>query len=534
MHSGRTQNKLLFYFLILITSFFVAVWSLPRYFSEFGKTLPGGGDIYLETWIINQHVQKIPLNLFKIFQGNIFYPYKNVMAFSEMFFPQALLAYLPVKVTGLPAAAYAFNLIFGQISLFFVCFFWFYEISEEKLTSMVATIALILSQIHFNFIGYLQIWVSTWWLISCWMLWKFITYKKNKYLVASSVFAAIQIWDSFLPIFFIFFFGLTLIFFHKKSFENLKSKYLILSIVLFSAITYPLISTYLRVSNEYSIVRSIRDAAHFSRNLNDIWGFLLSPGLYSLPVVAITVLLVQKNNKNKNIFWPAMMMLFSLLMSLGPVLKINGSTFKIFEKIFIPLPYGIFYYIIPGFKALRTPLRWIWPFAVFSAIFFVAVFAEYKSKYKNAILLGCLALALIGGAKANYWISVPSPVDYPEVYKKIKTLPGDVVIELPMYNWGVGEPYNHEFEREFYDIYHQKKLVNGASGFNPPDWEKTQALFWNYFPNQETDEKLKSIGVDYAIVHKNEYEATRLQTIYDWGKDRVLWQDERDIIFKLN
>jgi uncharacterized membrane protein len=535
MHSGKIRSSTLLFGLLVIFSFLIITyWSLQRFFKNFGDSLAGGGDVLLIDWILNQNIQKIPFHLDIFFQGNIFYPYKNVMAFSDLFLPASLLSYLPIKISALPAVAYNFNLIFGQIALLFVSFLWFYDIAKDKLTSLTGAVALSLSQIRFNFIGYLQMWISTWWLISCWMLWRYFRYGERKYIYLASFFAIVQVWESPLPFFFIVFTGLVMAFVYrgKNAFNDVKA--FIFPGVFFFVFTYPIIIKYFQVSKEYGITRSIREAAHFSMSLNEIWGTLFAPGLFALFIIGLCVLFARKLKEKKDVLWISLLGIFSFLMALGPVLKIGGSTFKIFGRYFIPLPYGILYYIVPGFKGLRSPLRWIWLFAFCISAFFVVVLSKYKSRYKGAILVGCLMLAIIGGTRANFSIEIQNQAEYPEVYRVLKGLPQEIVIEMPMYSWGVGRPFQHEFEREFFSIYHRKKLVNGASGLNPPGWEELQSFLWNNFPDSESALKLRNLGVNYVIIHKDEFSVDKLEKIYSWGKGKAVWQDSQSVIYQLD
>src|SRR5579884_3539803 len=69
----------------------------------------GLDDELLITWIINWDIYSFTHNNFHIFQANMFYPYTNTLAYSDAFFTAAVLAFIPVKLTGNPAIAYNFN-----------------------------------------------------------------------------------------------------------------------------------------------------------------------------------------------------------------------------------------------------------------------------------------------------------------------------------------------------------------------------------------------------------------------------------------
>ena len=231
MPSGKIRSSTHFHnFLFLLLIFLISLWSLKPILNSPGRTLVDAGDDILITWIINQNIQKIPYDLDAIFEGNIFYPYKNTLSYSEHFLPSAILSFLPVKISGLPILAYNFNLIFGQIATVTVLYLWFSEMTKDKFSSFVAATALGVSQIRIFYFAHLQMWNMQWWLIALWMIWRFRTYSKVKHLYLAGIFSAIQFWESVLPLYFIFF-GFLLMFFSR-----MKTDLLIFEFNLFNPI----------------------------------------------------------------------------------------------------------------------------------------------------------------------------------------------------------------------------------------------------------------------------------------------------------
>ncbi len=530
---GKTQNKSLLQNLLAICVLvIISIYTLFPIIKNLGTVSVGQGDVLLITWIINQNIQKIPKNLLQIFEGNIFYPFKHVIAYSELFIPSSLTSYIPFKLFNLPTVAFNSSLIFSQIVTLLVIYFWFLEMTRDKIASLTAVIAFGLSQIRMIFYPYLQMFAMEYFLLSSWMVWKYKTYEKPKYLIFASLFAAIQIWESLLPVYFILFLAVILIS-PKYKIVVRDVKYVVLSALIFLILTFPVLWVYFNVSHDFVITRSLREAAHFSMNLNDIWGKLFSPGFFAIFLASIFIINKKTLKKSKDLFWLIVLTIFGFVMALGPVLKIDDMTFKIFKSIFVPLPYGVFYYVIPGFTALRTPLRWIWLCAFGISGIIALVLSKYKGKYKNFICIACIGVSIVGGFRIKNVINVPKKSEYPLVYHYVKNLPQKVIIEMPMYSWGIGEPFQHEFWRMFYSLDHGKKMVNGASGLNPPEWENLQSFLWENFPSKEVDEKLKEIGINYIVVHKDEYQNDYLLRIEAWGKNRLLWEDKVSAVYKV-
>src|SRR3989344_6782357 len=103
------------HFFPLLVLVIIGLWSIWPVVSGIKSSLPIGHEDILLTWIINDNIQKIPGNLTELFDGNIFFPYKNTKVYSDLFLPSSLLSYLPVKITGSFFTGFNFSLVLGQI-----------------------------------------------------------------------------------------------------------------------------------------------------------------------------------------------------------------------------------------------------------------------------------------------------------------------------------------------------------------------------------------------------------------------------------
>jgi hypothetical protein len=512
----------------------VSLWSVWPVVKNAKTSFVFGEEDVLITWILGQTIQKVPHQLGEIFQGNIFYPFKNTFGYSVLLVPSALISYIPVKLTGNYILAFNFALVLGQISTMLIVFLLFYQLVKSQLAAILGTVVLTLSQIRMSYFVHLQMWTMQWWLVSVLMLWKFRQNSKVKYLYLASLFVAIQVWESLLPVFFVGMIG-AILFIGKLKLLKQYIKHVVASAVLILFLTLPVLITYYTVSRDFNYVRPIREAAHFSMSLDGLWhSNIFSLPLFGLFALSILMILKKYVGKDRNIKWFLAIVLSGYIMALGPVAKWGGKTIKFFEKIFIPLPYGILYYLVPGFKALRTPIRWTWLWAFGASAVIAIAFAKYKSKYKNTLIILAIIIALVGGKTIT---EVKKPLllsKYPKVYLWLKDQSGEVVVELPMYTWGVGDKYIQEYYRMFYSLEHGKKLVNGASGFIPPKRERLIARMWKNYPSRELEDELIEIGVDYVIVHKDEYDKLKLSEIINWAGKREVWENEKSIVYRLN
>ena len=485
-------------------------------------------------WVLNQTIEKIPSGLNNIFAGNIFYPHKNVMAYSDLLVPSAFLSALGVKMTGQPQMATSVMLILGQMLSLLVVYFWWLELSGSPWAAFLGSVALGLSQIRFTYYVHLQMWTMQWWLIASWMLWRFFKNGKVWQIYLGGTFLVLQVWESLLPVFFIGVVGAILLIQNREKLKRNWRHFAVVTILVATA-SLPVIKTYWEVSREFDYQRPIREVAHFSASVDDLWGSFLAPGLYILFAAALAEMAKKLSLKNKNLLFLFIVLAVGAIMFLGPALKWQGKTVKVFGNIPIPLPYALAYYLIPGFGALRTPSRWIWLSAWAASGIIVLGFSKYKfRKVKElGLLVVASIIAVFAGTHLKKVYEIPRVEEYPKIYKWLESQPGKVVIELPIYTWGAGEIASREVYRMVFSLEHKKYLVNGYSGFFPPEWERLAADLWTGFPSSELEDKLKERGVNYIIVHKDECPEDKLRQIEEWGEGRLIWEDESVQAYRL-
>ena len=63
----------------------------------------------------------------------------------------------------------------------------------------------------------------------------------------------------------------------------------------------------------------------------------------------------------------------------------------------------------------------------------------------------------------------------------------------------------------FWSITHWQPLVNGYSGYYPPEFAETVVRTEN-FPDDQSLLQLSNIGVRYVVVHRSFYEPEAVQT----------------------
>ena len=171
--------------------------------------------------------------------------------------------------------------------------------------------------------------------------------------------------------------------------------------------------------------------------------------------------------------WIASFITFAIL-SLGPLLQINGrSTFDLDGlPVNFPLPFILLHYI-PIVKANRVPNR-------FSVVLMLslAVLGGFGAwwllnRLRRASPLQVFgSLLLVALVIFEHW-SVPLPLTdarIPPVYEQVAADPGDfAILQLPM-GWrnSFGVQGAENTQTQYYQTYHQKRLLSGNISRNPP------------------------------------------------------------------
>jgi hypothetical protein len=198
--------------------------------------------------------------------------------------------------------------------------------------------------------------------------------------------------------------------------------------------------------------------------------------------------------------WAKTIFFFSLIMSLGPVLKAFGQTIKIFE-LPIPLPYALFYYLFPGFTGFRTPSRFI-----ILALLAAAIIIGYqltplfnKIKTKTRFIFLTLTFSLLLYELRPPITSFPVETTLPSVYQEVKNLPSEsIILELPVKLWN-DEGHEIESIRSLYSLEHKHRRFGGFSGFATQKWIDLVQQINTYGLNSQNLRALHFLGVTHVV-----------------------------------
>lgn len=524
--NNKTVLALLSGFLIFFIASIYITYPLIFHLSELTT---GFGDELLISWIQNHAIYSITHNPLSIFNGNIFYPYQNTIAYSDLFLISSILSSVPVYILKEPIVAINFTLISSLFALGFSVFLFSYYSTKNFLASVISGLLIIFSPVVLDKKVHLQVLAIMWVPLSMMFFIHFLKSNKSKWLALSMFFFVIQTANSFLPGYFIIFFYavclLVLFFKDRKKLRALIHKRNLAIIVCTFLILIPLLLPYVHISNEFSFKRDIRDSIHFALQPEDFFvagpdskmasilpqslridkfnNGEIKPGFIGLAftILSLSSIVYFLKKKKKDL---VLLSIFStgvlgLVTSLGPALHWGRVT--IHHPFLIPLPYALFYYLLPGFSGFRNSARWEMLFVLCFAILIAVMLNEFLKRFsKNKrFLIYSLVIAVI------IWeVSFPmkfykaeSVSNFPKVYNYISKQNSPAIF-MPICNWN-DKCAGEEFKRVYYSISGYPMMINGTSGFSPPKWQNKIQNINTKFPSEESLFSIKKMGVNYIV-----------------------------------
>lgn len=491
------------YLLLIAVSISLIFFVYPSAFIYSKQTLPDSNDTRLLAYIIGQ-VQKNLTEQNPLYFGTYFAPDKNTLAYSDLFLTSSVLT-LPLRpFTDSPIFVFNFALILGFLLTCITSFLLFEYLFKDIWVTILATVLFNFSGFHLSYLPHLHTF-SLWLMLAS--IYFFLRFRNENKIVLLHLFfitLTMQLAESIFPAYLTFFTCAFIFFFGGKNHPDYKSilkdiKQIFKTTLIYLPVWILLLFPYLKLQLTFpEATRPIRDAAHFSLGLEEIVTKYHS--LTLLILLPLSILLNKNFKKNLNLLSWKIILLFSTMMSLGPVLKIFGSNLRPLGLL-IPLPYTLFYYLFPGFTGFRTPSRFI-ILALLAATILVgynlqSVFAKLKVKTKLIFILLILSFLFV---EADLPLKgYPVNINMHPVYQEVKSLPETaVILELPIKLWNMPD---HEIEsvRSLYTLSHNHRRLGGFSGFATNDWVDLVEKINAYGLNSENIEKLRLLGVTHII-----------------------------------
>lgn len=566
--------------LALAGAFFTALTLLKTYplIKHFGTQLPGGlGDPELVTWILAWGVHALTTDPFNLFNANIFYPVQNTLALSEHMIAVVPIFAPPYLLTGNPIIAYnmVFFLafIFSGLSMFFLVHHW----TENFWAALLSGCMFAFAPIRFAELGHLQLANFYWAPLVFLFLDRFVWSKRWGDLAWFAVFYWLQMLSSvYLGWMITIAVGVYVLYYMVRIDRGLLNRTMIPRYAAFIVgsliVLLPFHLPYYAIQQQWGFSTSLQDCIYWAAD--PLLNYFSPPYLFNGAYLALVQSYFPRLRypDNLQMLFPGFVLGFlavvgclstagrfpadrlrqlqrlfrivlvvALLLSLGPFLVILGKNTG------LPLPYLLFYYLVPGFHAMRVPARFALLAAlaasVLAALGFLKASEFLQSRWsrlqRSTHRLQCLlALFWIGlftlelGFKPPPLADIPTGQNVPEVYRWLATKQLDgPIVELPL-----GESFWQALKYMYFSTYHWLPLVNGTSRFTPPTHVQLNSELAS-LPSLEAVEILSKLGVKGVVVHTDQLtpeEADRWQDadLATSGMEEVA-RFGSDVVYKL-
>lgn len=251
-------------------------------------------------------------------------------------------------------------------------------------------------------------------------------------------------------------------------------------------------------------------------------------------------------------------MLFAFILSLGPVLVLYG------HLTYIPLPYLLFYYVMPGFSVLRGVYRFAYMISFALSVLGGFGFwyldqkrrASGNSFLKSAKFQGLMGITFVSVIMAESWCvpysmaRVPVNDDVPHVYRWlarqdikgavffIPTIKGSLskFDANPVYAANRVKYTNREIMYLYYSTYHFRKMVNGLGSFMSPEWQENFSNLYR-LPDSTAVAYFKTMNIRTFVLFTDEFEP---EDALIWTKENIskmgfaeIYRDEKAVALQL-
>lgn len=502
------------YFVIGVVLVGIGLFVFRSLLSNITTHLLDWDDYPYYVWTITEQANNLrSLQIFSLGEGKIFYPHNDVLFFSDLLLPQALIASLLLSLT--QNFILIFNILFIitiGLNIISSIFFW-KRLTTDSLSLFFLSLVTVFSPFIFVQLGHFQM-INIWpLLLSLGLLFDQLNKPRLSRAFIIGLLLTLQFTMSvYLAVFLLWiimvWYGVTILLkIVNQEHISTQVKQLLSTVSIFSVTIFPLLWKYIETQRNHQIFRSYGEYAFYAAHLTDylfyqtkpyksVMADFLSgwnkfnqhklgesatwPGI-SLTILSITGLFQAKFGKKVQqisihlshrdvIFF--IILVSGFIFSLGPRLNVNG----VFTN--IPLPYHVVLKILPLVEPVRATGRWSLLFYLGLSYFAVKGVQKIKKQQLQKVILCSLSVIYvleiiptdINTRSENYYsLSQYASIEYackPEAkvlleYPMNKQLDNDNSDRLP-----------YKTQMMLTSLHHNCYLVNGYSGFVPKEIEQ--------------------------------------------------------------
>ncbi|MDP1809415.1 MAG: hypothetical protein Q8L35_07770 [Actinomycetota bacterium] len=525
---------------LLIT--LVVAWPLLM---AIGSRVPvDAGDPLFNTWVLAWDSHALLTNPAGLFAANIFYPYRDTLAYSDLLLPPALLVTPVNLLSGNPMIAYNLlilaSFVFSATAMFLLARF----LTGSEGVAFVAGAAYSFSTYRMAQMGHIQLLTDGFLVMTVYFAHRWLVARRRRDAALCAVFLTLQALSGWyygfygalvLALFILFFVFAGVIRLDRK----LAAPLLLMSVIVGAGVA-PFALRYLKLARTLpGFSRNLGETAYFSAKPVDYlsttnpvllrvfggawapkagvnWEHLLWPGVFAVlgTVVAAVITWRRSFKASGEVVQRAKIKRFYLLLGLV-ALVLSFGPFVTWGATRITMPYWFLWRWLPGFKALRVPARLgilvTLSLVVLAAYGWQELVALYGNRFgfspalkRRLVVAACLGVVIVQ-ATWPFKLSpeIPSFGRVPPVYRWLAGQSDKRIIELPSVDVKEGAivgGWNTDVRYLYYSTYHWNRLVNGYSGYTPPEYAQIIEVLAG-FPDGTGAAVLRRLNVDYLIYH---------------------------------
>jgi hypothetical protein len=468
-------------------------------------SVPDHSDPWLSMWRLAWIAHQLPRDPLNLFDGNIFWPELNTLAYSDATLLQGLLA-APALWMGLSTPAVYNLLVLGSfVFAGTAAFVLTSSLTGSKTAAAIAGIIFAFTPYRWDHYMHLELLWSGWMPLALLALHRTFESGRVRDGVAVGALVAAQTWSS---IYYGVLFATVLVavaplMAWSSATASVRRSALALTAgaLVAAVLVLPYVQPY-RAAREALGERPLAETEYYGAGP---WHYLAStpesvlygqhtgpwgrhekrlfPGLLAIGLTAIAL-------------WPPvrrtqLVYLGGLIVALDLSAGMGGILFPALREHVMP------------FRGLRAPAR-----AGEIVLLLVAVSAGFGwarlerhvslRRARRLAAAGAITMALVEYAQ---WPAPlrPVPVEAAPVYAWLASEGRGPVLELPLPPDGRRAHYNPEFQ--FQSTFHWQPIVNGYSGNTPKSYHRTAAAM-RAFPSDSAIARLRAIGVRFVVLHE--------------------------------
>ncbi|MCC6453327.1 MAG: hypothetical protein IT328_00140, partial [Caldilineaceae bacterium] len=544
-------------FRAVVGYFFAAIIVTFPLVLSLDKSLSDPVDPVLNSWILAWEHYALLNEPGELFNANIFYPYKNTLLYSETLLLPSLLL-LPIQIAGANAVLIHNLLVLLGFTLTGISGYllgrWLFRNawSGWLLGGIFAFNSYTLSNI-----GQAQLLHLEWLPLALLYLGKLLRVPTVRSAALLAAFLTAQFYTTI----YYGIFGFLLIalvggvvwLFMDYARVEVRWRALVLlacAIGLALLLCLPLGVRYYEVSQANHFYRTLSEAWPFSASFenwlaappnNLTWGWYfakdlpvlgayqidaLFPGII-LALAAITGLalwlahaLTNKGRRGAAWRWPLLLLLallFFFVLSFGPYFQRESLQPDFAQR----LPYAWIHEWVPGFSALRAPVRFAT--TVYLGLATLVAYLAYRMRRRIHRMALLMLIAVEAVAVTPMTTFVPAATsDLQQAQRWLAEQPRGAYLELPIYSFaGEGDELQW-LESQFQSINHWHASPFGYSGFFPPRHFELHD-FLTAFPRKEVVAFLQASGIEWVVMQPAKMSADEWPAIQEAAKERG-WQ----------